>query len=240
MAIRLGSGLINEVRLGSTEIREAYLGATLIHDTTGGGGGGGGHTPLLVDNQGTANFTRSGSMASDSPYLWMSAVVNFASDSGTTQIFDIPGRTEFNRVNDSLSFEVKSTGNAVLFDGTLSGVSAGTLQHVYFYFDGVAGEAKAYIDGVEQAFDDPPVVAATTGTVDHSRASATLLGSVDVTQIGDLLLGTTAPPAVSSLYSGGYVDVSGVTADFSFIGNATFYNNNPETWTTNNTFVDNP
>ena len=239
MPIYRGTTLVQDIYRGSTRVDRVYRGSTLVYERSGlGGGGGGGHTPLLVDNQGTANFTRSGSMASDSPYFWISMVVNFASDSGTTQIFSVPGRSRIQRVNDSLQFEIENTAATQIFDGTLAPVSAGTLRHIYFYFDGVAGEAKAYIDGVEQVLTVS--TAATPGTVDHSRSSAALLGSVDVTQIGDLLIGTTAPPAIGSLYSGGYVDVSGVTADYSFIGDATFYNGNPETWTTVGTFVDNP
>jgi len=185
-----------------------------------------GYTPSFVENVTTASsMSKSGSLASDSSYLWLSFIVNFNSNAGTSNIFVIDGRTKIKRINDSINFEIKSTSNAVLFDNDIT-LAAGDETHVFFAFNGVAGTAQIWFDGVEQTWDGAGT--ASTGTVDHTRSAAVVLGTAVVNAVADFLIGTGVPPAVSSLYNAGYVDVSGVTADVSFIGDAAFWNSFPQ------------
>jgi len=198
---------------------------------------GGAYTPSLVENTtSSASFTKTGSFAADSNYFWIAGIFDFNTDAGTSTTFRVAGRSEIQRVNDGVTFKVISTSATTIFDGAYV-LSAGTEKHLFFVFDGSAGTAKLYVDGVDTVFDTI-TTAATTGTVDHSRSSFTVCTDTVYNSIGDFLLGSTTPPASIDVYNGGYIDVSGVTADYSLIGNAAFWNGNPEGLTSLGTWTD--
>ena len=90
----------------------------------------------------------------------------------------------------------------------------------------IAGTAVAYVDKVLVAMSI--VTAATTGTVDHSRSDVSVLGSLSLLEIGDLLIGTGLPPGVDAFYSGNdLIDPSAIPADIKVIGGPSAWNAGP-------------
>ena len=198
---------------------------------------GGSYTSDLVDNQGSASYSKSGNFASDSSYFWFAAVLNFAADSGTTIFFDIAGRTEVRRINTGFEITVKSTSNATLFKGTITSLAKDTQYHVYFAFDGDLGTAVAKVDGSTVTMSVS--TAASTGTCDHTRGGGVdILPSVDVQEIGDLFIGTDEAPASSAFHDGTDLqDASSETAVIKIIGDATTWNTAPSSYTLSGTFA---
>lgn len=199
-------------------------------------GGGGGYTLQTVDNQGTAEYTKSGSFDSDSTNFWFSFWFNIPTGAASGVFFDVAGRSIAQYFSGGgLDIVVVNTSATTVCDITTGTITTDTLHHVYFAYDGSAGTFAIYLDGVDISGSVTVTVAATTGTVDHSRATVGLLTSIDFQEVGDMMFGAGTPPGIAAVYPA--QDISGVTATVKVSGDATVWNTGPAGYTVTGTFV---
>ncbi|MDP3940169.1 MAG: hypothetical protein Q8R92_18800, partial [Deltaproteobacteria bacterium] len=194
-----------------------------------GGGTAAAYSQNLVDNQATACLTTTAlTGAADSQYLTFSGWFDFVSDSGTTNMFEVNGRSLIKRLNTEIRFFIRNTAAETLYDALTPAVAAADgLTHIHFKGDfATTPVVVVTIDGVDVTGSMTVTTAATAGTIDHTRASYGILSTgaggvpVDVEQVGDIFIDFTAALDASSFISGGLpLDLTGVGSPIVWLGN---------------------
>jgi len=173
----------------------------------------------FVDNQGTAYLSSTSLGASDSAVMTFCTTINMVDTTTTTRLFLASGRTDIHLTGGNLKVEVKSTSNTTLYDATgTTTLSNGTDYHIHVEVDlGGTPSVTVTINGATETMTVS--TAATTGTIDHTRTSYSILDSAFDGNISDYFVDFTQAIDVSSFYSSGALDISAVGSPAIFLGN---------------------
>ena len=182
--------------------------------------------PNIVTGGGVADLNTEGFFDTDNTYLTIGFWTKVGTLIGTHTVFLIPGRTNIRRQEAALLVEVENTGGSDIANYRFDGVfSDSVLQHHAIIVDTSPGtpSLRVYVDGVEimPSIVTTPIV---SGTIDYSRIGTAVILR-DAGEVADLFIDTTAALPISSLYNGGWVDLTGLGSPrVKMTGNAAAWN----------------
>jgi len=179
-------------------------------------------TPLLVDNNGTANLTIPGSMLPASNQATISFIVGNAT--GTLNFYLISNRIQIRQIgSDDLRLVLRRDGtNTTQFSGDWMNVLANdnaNPDHVHFEInlgatsgDEASSYVKLYVNGVEQTLSSGGgVVGEFWGDIFFDLDTDVVGGTSNIdTTIGNFYFETGAARDTTNFYSGGPLDLTGV------------------------------
>jgi len=184
---------------------------------------GAGYTPTYVDNNGTAYITRTGGPSNDAQGTW-AFLIKPQQVASTVRLYQAAGRTDIQQVAAKLRVIIKDSANATVYDATTTNnvFSVGTQVHVYIGVDLSVPSIVIAVDGVDLVATAAMTVStsliAGTGLVAHSRNQGVLAidtgTSIADVQIADYYFDPTQVVALSSFYSGGPLDLTGVGSPY--------------------------